>query len=220
MKVKDMTGQSFGRLTVIDRAGSKDGKATWRCKCDCGNIATVSGDVLRRGLSNSCGCLKKEIASRRAKAKVNDLIQKNTKHGMSNSRLYRIWENIKTRCSNTNSDDYHRYGGRGITVCEEWRGSFEAFRDWALANGYKDDLTIDRINNDGPYSPENCRWATIKEQSRNRKSNTPITHNGRTQTLAQWAEETGITTATLWKRLKRGWDIEKALTEPNKGGKQ
>lgn len=215
MRAKDMTGLRFGRLTVLERAGSKNGLATWRCRCDCGKETTVAGDVLRNGNTRSCGCLQRETRSKLGSSMVAELSDRNTKHGMSRTRLYGIWENIKTRCQNPKSDDYHRYGGRGITICPEWRDSFEAFRDWALANGYRDDLTIERIDTDGDYFPENCKWATMKEQSNNRRSNVPITYNGKTQTIAQWAAEIGITHMTLWKRLKRGWPIEKAL-EPTK----
>lgn len=135
-----------------------------------------------------------------------------TSHGMAGSRLYNVWQKMKSRCFNTRASNYKHYGGRGITVCEEWAQSFEAFRDWALANGYRDDLTIDREDNDGPYCPENCRWATMKQQSNNRRSNRGITFNGKTQTTRQWADELGIPYEVLRNRISHGWSVEQALT--------
>lgn len=151
----------------------------------------------------SCGCLNKEINRKRQLT-----------HGMTKTRLYREWRGIKSRCNKERDANYPRYGGRGITVCQEWLDSFEAFRDWALANGYQDDLTIDRIDNDGPYSPENCRWKSRQEQQRNRSNNRQITHNGITKTMAQWAEENNIPYSTFRRRLDKGWHIEDAITKP------
>ena len=135
---------------------------------------------------------------------------------MSNDRLYNIWRNMIQRCTDENSTNYERYGGRGVTVCNQWITHFEPFMEWAIDSGYRDDLTLDRKDNDGPYSPENCRWATQEEQQNNKRNNHMIFFRGKSQTLQQWANETGIKAPTIRRRLKNGWPVEIALTKsPN-----
>lgn len=134
------------------------------------------------------------------------------KHGLRNTRLYRIWANMKTRCYNINSPNYERYGGRGIVVCFEWRNSFELFYQWAITNGYSDDLTIDRIDVNGDYSPSNCRWITNVEQQRNTRKTKFLTFNGKTQTIPEWTKELHLGKETIRERLKRGWTETETIT--------
>lgn len=136
----------------------------------------------------------------------------NYKHGMRYTRLYNIWRSMNQRCSNPNTKNYHRYGGRGIRVCDEWKHDFMAFHDWAMANGYSEELTVDRIDNEKGYSPDNCRWSTYKEQENNKSNSRIIECNGASHTLGEWSEITGIRLATIWDRLQRGWTPERALT--------
>ena len=202
----DLTGQKFERLKVIRYAGTKKGCAMWECQCKCGKKIITKGKYLRNGDTKSCGCLIKELAIERMK-------QRNTTHGMRNTRLYAIWHGMKQRTLEQTNKAYENYGGRGIEICEEWK-NFEKFKQWALKNGYEDGLTIDREDNNGDYCPENCRWATYKTQANNRSNNVLIEYNGETKTVSQWAEEKGIRNDTLRLRLKRGWSIAKALETP------
>lgn len=158
--ITDITGRVFGRLTVIERAGSANNRALWRCRCECGNEHITQGQRLRNGKVKSCGCLRAE------RVKLYRLTHGDARKGMR-TRLHRIWTNMLARCRNTTNPAFDRYGGRGITI--EWP-NYETFRDWALANGYADDLSVDRIDNDGPYSPNNCRWATTRIQVHNSTS--------------------------------------------------
>lgn len=137
----------------------------------------------------------------------------NRTHGGSNSRLYSIWANMITRTTNPKGTAYNRYGGRGVKMCSEWRNSFETFRDWALANGYTDDLTIDRIDNDGGYEPVNCQWVPWSEQFNHRSTTKQITFHGETLSIAQWAEKLHVSKTMLYQRFKAGWPVERALTE-------
>ena len=138
----------------------------------------------------------------------------NFKHGLKNTRLFRIWSNLLSRCYNSNFHDYKYYGARGIIVCDEWINDFKALYNWAMSNGYSDELTIDRIDVNGNYSPDNCRWATVKTQSNNRRNNHYVNINGVVKTLSEWCELYAINYRTVQDRLKRGWNIEKALKEP------
>lgn len=210
----DIAGQRFGRLTAVKHIGSKNGRAVWLCKCDCGKETIVYGKSLRSGNTKSCGCLNIDSSTER-------IVKFNTKHGGTNSRIFRIWGNMKTRCYNKNAINFQDYGGRGITVCDEWKEDFSAFRDWALNNGYSPNLTIDRVDNEKGYSPDNCRWATPKEQANNRRGNRPITHNGETHTISEWADIIGIDDDTLLKRINsKTYTLERALTEQkNERGK-
>lgn len=205
-KAIDLTGQTFGRWVVVKRAEkAKNGANKWVCRCECGTVRKVYGCALRKGVSKSCGCLHKEqlvIMSKRT----------NTKHGCSKTRLYHVWNSMKQRCLNKNQKDYSNYGGRGITVCKEWAESFEAFRDWALANGYNDELTIDRINSNGNYEPTNCRWVANIKQQNNKRNNHFLTYKGETHTVSEWAKKVGISVTALKQRLFANWTIEKALT--------
>lgn len=179
-KVHDLTGQKFGLLTVIGLAETDTRKTYWVCKCDCGNMKTVRSDSLLCGAIKSCGCIK------RKQDEVN--LTKNHRHKMSGTRIYLEWQGMKGRCYNKGSARYADWGGRGIEVCEQWRNSFESFYTWAMANGYQDNLTIDRIDNNGNYCPENCRWVGQQEQCRNRRSNINITIGNSTRTLMEWCE--------------------------------
>lgn len=191
---KDMTGQKFGRLTVIKYAYSdKHHNAVWQCQCECGNIVEVRGDTLRNGNTKSCGCLC-------------------TTHHKSNTRLYHTWQQAKDRCYNKNNKDYQGYGGRGIVVCDEWKDDFEAFYDWAMDNDYRDDLTLDRVDVNSNYTPDNCRWLTIKQQNRNKQNNKNYTINGETKCLAEWCEILNLKYNRIYNRIhKYHWPIERAL---------
>ena len=184
MRIIDLTGRRFGKLVVKGRNGSIDNKPTWACVCDCVNTITVRGKSLREGSTKSCGCYSKECSAHTGRTV-------NRKHGQYGTRIYRIWSGMHARCSNPNLPEYLRYGGRGITVCEEW-SDFASFYLWACENGYDDSLTIDRIDNDKGYAPENCRWATMKEQSNNKRNNIRVTYQGESHTLKEWAELLGV----------------------------
>lgn len=209
----DITGQRFGRLIAIEQANKGEkGRSIWKCVCDCGREKNVSISDLRRGNTTSCGCYRKETASSRNKE-----IKK--KHGETHTRLYSIWRGMKKRCTVDTYDSFHRYGGRGIKICSEWLENFSEFSKWAKENGYKDNLTLDRIDVNGNYCPENCRWVSMKEQSRNRRTNHNLTFCGNTHTISEWSEITGIGKRTILERLHRGWTVDKALKEPVHGKK-
>jgi hypothetical protein len=204
---KDIANQKFGKLTVIKRNGStKEGKskiALWLCLCECGNEITVRGSELRNGRTKSCGCLQRERAS---------IV--NSTHKMSKMNIYATWVKMLGRCNNPNINDFKHYGGRGIKVCDDWL-SFEKFYE-DFGKDYKEGLTIDRIDVNDGYNLDNCRWATRKVQGNNTRRNKYIEYKGEILTIAEIADKYHINYSVLYKRLKRGWDIHKAVSEPIK----
>ena len=216
MKRKDIIGQRFGKLKVVSFAYTRKGNGRsyhsyYNCICDCGKSCVIDGLKLRSGHTQSCGCYRHERQ-----------IEANTKHKGRYTRLYIVWCNMKGRCYNPNNKRYANYGARGITVCEEWRENFGAFKEWAEKNGYKVDAkrgenTIDRINNDKDYCPENCRWVSNKQQANNKSTNIFITYKSRTKTIAEWSEEIGLKPDTIKNRIKKGWSIEKTFETKARG---
>lgn len=205
MAKKDIPrGAVFNRLTVVKELDGTT-QRKFLCKCSCGKKKIVQLGHLKSGHTKSCGCLAVELSKTR-----------NRKHNESNTPLYRIWADMRNRCSNPNNKDYKHYGGRGIYVCDAWDESFSAFKRDML-EGYEKGLQIDRENNNGPYSPKNCRWVTKKQNGRNRRNNRLLTHNGVTLCVTEWAEKIGVTVGALRSRLRRGWPIEKALNNYKQG---
>lgn len=190
-------GQRSGRLTVESEPIRHNGRAYYECRCDCGILKLIAGSHITTKATLSCGCLHRE--RNRATSST---------HGKSRSPIYWVWNSMLRRCEKLTDKSYTRYGDRGIYVCERWQ-SFENF--YADMGDAPDGMSLDRLDNDGPYTPENCQWATDKEQSRNKRNSRVITHNGRTQSLAAWAEESGLDYKMVYKRLRRGWTIEEAL---------
>ena len=188
-RAEDLTGKRFGRLQVtgFNRIGDR-GKSYWDCICDCGNKIIAERSSLICGHTMSCGCKQRDAV---------------TKHGMSNGSLYKTWQGMKRRCTNPNHEAYDRYGGRGIGITEDWY-DFEKFRDWAINNGYKENLTIDRINNDDGYCPENCRWTDWITQNNNTRWNRLITYNNITHTVADWSRILNIKYKLLYDRINVG----------------
>lgn len=201
----NIIGKKFNRLTVLELFkkeqvylfnGKKNGfRYFYTCLCDCGKITIVAKSHLLSGHTRSCGCISQ-------------------KHLKTNTRLFRIWNGIKGRCFNKNNNKFKNYGGRGISICDEWKNDFKTFYDWAMSNGYADNLTIDRIDNNGNYEPSNCRWVNQKVQQNNKSNSCFIEYNGKSLTLSQWAELYGLNYSTLKSRLSYGWTIEKALLIP------
>lgn len=201
---ESLTGKRFGRLVVHEAHRIRPKALHYRCLCDCGNTKLIGASELRRGCTVSCGCQKLESAR-----------LTNRTHGQSKTPEYRCWAHMIGRCCTPTESSYHRYGGRGITVCDRWRNSFENFQS---DMGPRPSLrhSIERKDNDGPYSPENCYWGTVREQSNNRRDNIHLTWNGVTKPLSIWAEEIGVSQRTLYGRLKRGYSHSEALSNPYK----
>ena len=189
-KPENLVGQRFGRLVVLEDTKIMVPNRTQtyqKCLCDCGNIVIVPKSYLKSEHTRSCGCWVKEM---------------HTTHGLSQSRIYKVYSGMKKRCYDKNHKIYNRYGGRGITICDEWLNDFMAFYNWSMANGYQDNLTIDRIDNNKGYSPDNCRWVTMLEQAQNTSKNVNITYKGKTQTISAWSRETGIPQNTISRRFR------------------
>lgn len=194
---KNISGKRFCRLVAIKPTSIKNGYNYWLFKCDCGCEKEIRLDSVVYGKTKSCGCLQKEIVSK--------------KQGLSSSRIYRTLAGIKQRCYNKNCSAYKNYGGRGIKICNEWKNDFLSFYNWANQNGYMDNLTIDRIDVNGNYEPFNCRWITMKEQHRNTRKNKMVAFNGKTMCISEISEKYGIPWSTLDGRIKRGIDIKEAI---------
>lgn len=210
MGIKDLSGKRFGYLTAIQYTGKKTKSghnAIWLCKCDCGNYVEVNSGQLQSSGIHSCGCYVRERMSKL-----------NYKHGGKKERLYMVWESIKRRCYDKSFPEYDNYGGRGISVCNDFM-DYAKFREWALANGYDKNAkqqmcTIDRIDVNGNYTPENCRWVSAKVQQNNRRNNRIITYKGETHTLAEWNRIKNFPTDTIGKRLSSGWTLDRAIEAP------
>lgn len=199
---EDITGKIFNNWKVLKRVADGKRKETqYLCECKCGTKRIVKAYALKNGRSKSCGCLRAELAR-----------DKHIKHGKTGTRIYNIWRSMKKRCYIKSSKDYIRYGKRGILICSEWKESFENFYNWAINNGYNDNLTIDRIDVNGNYEPSNCRWITMKEQQSNKRSNHLITYKGVTLPVCLWADKYKIKRSTLCTRLKQGVNFEQAIT--------
>ena len=204
MKLVNLVGKKYGRLLVIEKADSLNGNTRWLCECDCGNKRIVHGTSLKTGNTTSCGCYKTENAKR-----LYSSVRQNDKH------LYGVWNGIKQRCRNVNNKSYNNYGGRGIDIIDEWADNYEAFYNWAIKNGYKRGMEIDRIDNNGNYCEENCRFVTKETQANNKRNVKLYTINGVTKSLPQWCREYGKDYFLIRQRVyKLGWTIEKALLTP------
>lgn len=205
VEIEKRIGEKYGRLTILNveyDESKRRNKVV--CKCDCGNITKLFLYQLTSGTTKSCGCFRTESLSSRKK---DDALKRNHYH------LYKKLELMKRRCYNKNNENYYRYGGRGITICDEWLHDSRAFIQWAEENGgLCENLTIDRIDNDGPYAPWNCRFVTPKQQSRNISTNHYLEYNGERKCMVEWAEITGLNRNTIQARIARGWPVEKALT--------
>lgn len=207
-KFIDLSGQRFGKLVVLERAeNSNDGTTRFLCQCDCGNIKIIRSKHLKSGAIRDCGCEK----SKRTRIK-------NLTHGGSGTRLYNIWIKMRDRCKNPHSADWYDYGGRGITVYDKWDSSFEAFRKWSENNGYDDEKSIDRIDVNAGYYPDNCRWVSMRVQANNKRNNHMVCYHGKEMSLADAARLSSVPYSTIKRRITvYGWSTEKAIETPIKG---
>lgn len=203
---EDLSGARFGRWTVLYEADPdyRNGRRLrrWYCRCDCGAERSVNERLLKNGSSKSCGCYHSDVMREVGKCNIT--------HGMTDTRLYRIYRHMIGRCYNEHDIRYPYYGARGITVCAEW-SKFDNFAKWALENGYNDELSIDRIDVNGNYTPDNCKWSTVQEQSLNKTNTHYIEFNGVKKSIAEWAREYGMPYKRLHKRIRDGWSPERAL---------
>lgn len=198
---KDITGQKFGRLTALYRLHNIEGRTKWLCICDCGNFAEVMTYSLSTGHAKSCGCYQNDR-----------LIESLATHYKCHTKLYKVWSSMKKRCYNKKCNSYKNYGARGIAVCDEWKHNFQTFHDWAMDNNYQEGLSIDRINVDGNYEPNNCRWTDRTTQNRNRTNNISYTIDSETHCLKEWCEILNLNYHTVHSRVNiLNWPIEKAL---------
>ena len=214
--MKDLANQKYGYLTPIKPIGrNKNGYAIWLCKCECGNECQVAYPYLIRGNTKSCGCYRRKTSSEKMK-KLHKPI-----HGLHGTRLYNIYNGMKARCYNPKSHKYKNYGGRGVTICNDWLGKngFINFKNWAFANGYQNNLTIDRINVNGNYEPDNCRWADITTQENNRTNNTIYEFKGIKHTQKEWADILGCHRSTINRSLKRGLSFEEIVLKYMSGAR-
>lgn len=211
LEVKNLVGRKFGLLTVksidhifqrFNKKGQKDGvRYYYKCICECGNEIIVEGYHLLRNKTKSCGCLKHKAH--------------HVTHGLGKPTTFSHWVNMKTRCLNKNNVKYKSYGGRGINICDEWL-SFENFHYWAINNGFREDLTLERIDVNGNYEPNNCTWITMEQQAKNKRNVVNYTFNGKTMNINEWTKYLGFGKETIRARLKRGWTIEESLSKPLK----
>ena len=209
--VKIIPDMVFGKLTVIKYYGKniKGHSSLWECSCECGSVVIVNGGSLKRGDTSSCGCGKRELVSKMF-----------TTHGLSRHRLYTIYKGMKQRCGNVNNNSYKDYGERGIGICNEWLDDFINFFNWATMNGYSDNLTIERVDNNKGYSPDNCKWIPKAYQAENRRCNHELTFNGETKTISEWSRGIGGNFNLVYRRIERGWDLREALTTNNHDDKK
>lgn len=220
---RDLTGMRFGRLTVLRESEIESRKIYWECVCDCGNNAVILGDSLKQGHARSCGCLAEEIKKNKSKevekttSSVTRKPRANKTHGLSKNRIYREYQSMIQRCS----PKYHcrnSYYDKGIGVCEEWtgKGGFENFCDWSMSNGYAENLSLDRKDNSKGYSPDNCRWTTMKIQQNNKDNNVYIEYLGETKTMRQWCDYLGLNYGMVKARRRYGWEVPKLFEPPHK----